>query len=157
MATPRGKWPVESSDQFHTTCSQCHTAISTPSDSGPVICPRCKAMIESRDGQPFGIPRYTSPLSGETMPDLLERAIDPGWPDDGPQSRDEYLRELDESRRRSARPDTTGMTEDEAFEARYGMTMEEHATDLIQRIQREEARNALLQRERLADRSEEPE
>lgn len=76
MATPRGKWPVESSDQFHTTCSQCHTAISTPSDQGSVICPRCRAFIYAMDGQPVGIPRYVSPLSGETMPDMMRREDD---------------------------------------------------------------------------------
>ena len=62
-----GTWPVKTTDQFQTTCSQCHTHIATETASGPVICPRCKATIEAADGQPFGTPPYVSPLSGETL------------------------------------------------------------------------------------------
>lgn len=75
---PTGTWPIKSSDQFSTTCSQCHTAIATTGPTGPVVCPRCHALIEAADGQPFGTPIYVSPVSDQP----LAVSIDPGWPDE---------------------------------------------------------------------------
>lgn len=75
---PTGTWPIKSSDQFSTTCSQCHTAIATTGPTGPVVCPRCHALIEAADGQPFGTPIYVSPISDQP----LAASIDPGWPDE---------------------------------------------------------------------------
>lgn len=75
MTPPRGTWPVPNGAAFQTTCSQCHTHIATPTERGPVICPRCKAMIEASDGQPFGTPRFYPPqTSGQSLAEIMREA-----------------------------------------------------------------------------------
>jgi hypothetical protein len=89
-----------------------------------VVCPRCRALIEAADGQPFGTPRYVSPISNEYV---AFSGIDP-------------------------RPDTSGMDQDEAFEAIYGVSIEHHAKSLVEKWSQEDA---LRQDERIAEGGEE--